>query len=137
MIQTRADGRRQGPSQNTVLVVDDDSDLRESLGDVLRAEGYAVTLASNGREALDLLPGLKRPCAVVLDIAMPVMSGTEFYRAMSKVPALADIPVGILSCDPSLAPSGLPRMKKTSVERLLTMVGGLFRRKGGTDIERS
>ena len=78
------------------------------------------------REALDLLPGLKRPCAVVLDIAMPVMNGIQFYRAMSAVPALADIPVVILTCDPSLAPSGLPRMKKTSVEQLLTMVSGLF-----------
>jgi CheY-like chemotaxis protein len=127
VIQTPASGGRQdGRNQNTVLVVDDDSDLRESLGDLLRGEGYAVTLASNGREALDLLPGLRRPCAVVLDIAMPVMSGIEFYRAMSQVPALADIPVAILSCDPSLAPNGLPRMKKISAERLLTMVGRLF-----------
>jgi CheY-like chemotaxis protein len=121
------DGARQKRlNGNAVLVVDDDTDLRESVGDVLRDEGYAVTLASNGREALELLPGLRRPCAVVLDLAMPVMSGTEFYRAMSALPALADIPVGVLTCDPSLAPDGLPKMKKTSVERLLKMVGGLF-----------
>lgn len=127
MIQTPVDGgRREARHQNTVLVVDDDSDLRESLGDVLRGEGYAVTLAANGREALELLPGLRRPCAVVLDMTMPVMSGTEFYMAMSKVPALADIPVVVLSCDPSLAPSGLARMKKITVERLLTMVAKLF-----------
>jgi CheY-like chemotaxis protein len=127
VIQTAVDGARQTLTNgNAVLVVDDDTDLRESLGDVLRGEGYAVTLASNGREALDLLPGLNRPCAVLLDMAMPVMNGTEFYRAMRAVPALADIRVGILTCDPSLAPSGLPRMKKTSLDRLLTMVGGLF-----------
>jgi CheY-like chemotaxis protein len=111
---------------NAVLVVDDDADLRESLGDVLRAEGYAVTLAANGREALALLPGLKRPCAVLLDLAMPDMNGAEFYRTMSAIPALADIPVGILTCDPSRAPGGLPKIKKTSIERLLTMVDGLF-----------
>jgi PleD family two-component response regulator len=110
VIQTAVDGARQTLTNgNAVLVVDDDTDLRESLG-----------------EALDLLPGLNRPCAVLLDMAMPVMNGTEFYRAMRAVPALADIRVGILTCDPSLAPSGLPRMKKTSLDRLLTMVGGLF-----------
>jgi len=138
MVQAVADGARQQlRNGNTVLVVDDDTDLRESLGDVLRGEGYAVTLASNGREALDLLPGLKRPCAVVLDMEMPVMSGIEFYRAMSEIPALADIPVAVLTCNPSLAPSGLPKMKKTCVELLLTMVGGLFWRTGGPDIQAS
>ncbi len=127
MIPTAVEGARQMPRNgNAVLVVDDDTDLRESLGDVLRDEGYAVTLASNGRQALELLPGLPRPCAVVLDLAMPVMSGPEFYRAMSAVPALADIPVVILTCDPSLAPSGVPKLKKTNLEKLLTMVGGLF-----------
>lgn len=127
MIETVVEGTRQTlRNGNAILVVDDDTDLRESLGDVLRGEGYAVTLAANGREALALLPGLKRPCAVVLDMEMPVMNGIEFYRAMSGVPALADIPVGILSCDPALAPSGLPKMKKTNVEQLLTMVSGLF-----------
>jgi CheY-like chemotaxis protein len=57
---------------------------------------------------------------------MPVMNGTEFYRTMSAMPALADIPVAILTCDPSRAPRGLPKIKKTSIEHLLTMVGGLF-----------
>jgi FixJ family two-component response regulator len=132
VIETALDGARLTLGNgHAVLVVDDDTDLRESLGDVLRAEGYAVTLASNGREAFDLLPGLRRPCAVVLDLAMPVMSGTEFYRAMSEVPSLADIPVAILTCDPGRAPIGLPKMVKTSVERLIAMVNGLFSRTKG------
>jgi CheY-like chemotaxis protein len=113
-------------SQNTVLVVDDDADLREALRDLLRDEGYAVTLASNGKEALELLPSLKRPCGIVLDIAMPVMSGTEFYQAMIAIPAFADIPVVVLTTDPSRAPSGLPKMKKINLERLLAMVAALF-----------
>ena len=113
-------------SQNTVLVVDDDADLRESLADVLRDEGYAVSMAANGQEALDLLPKLKRPCGVVLDMAMPVMDGTQFYQAMRAVPALADIPVVVFSCDPSWAPSGLPKIRKTNLERVLTLVAELF-----------
>ena len=113
-------------TQNTVLVVDDDADLRDSLADLLRDEGYAVTLASNGREALDLLPGLQRPCGIVLDIDMPVMNGRQFYQAMRAVPAWADIPIVVLSCEPSQAPNGLPRMKKTNLATVLTMVAGLF-----------
>lgn len=111
---------------NTVLVVDDDADLREALRDVLRDEGYAVVLASNGKEALGMLPSLKRPCGIVLDIAMPVMNGAEFYDAMSGLPAFADIPVVVLTSDLSRAPSGLPKMIKVSIERLLAMVAALF-----------
>jgi CheY-like chemotaxis protein len=113
-------------NQNTILVVDDDADLRDALHDVLREEGYAVVLASNGREALRLLPTLKRPCGILLDIAMPVMNGTEFFDAMSGLPAFADIPVVVLTSDLSRAPIGLPKMIKISLERLLAMVAALF-----------
>jgi CheY-like chemotaxis protein len=124
-------GQQKGRNQNTVLVVDDDDDLRESLRDALADEGYTVAQAANGREALALLPDLKRPCGIILDIAMPVMNGTQFYQAMRASPASADIPVVILACDPSAAPPGLPRMKKTSLDRLLTTVAALF--SGGSD----
>ncbi|HZL17033.1 MAG TPA: response regulator [Polyangia bacterium] len=115
------------PSLNSLLVVDDDIDMRESLRDVLTEEGYRVTMAADGEEALSLLAGMERPCGVLLDLVMPVMSGNEFYRAMSAVPALADIPVLVLTCHPSSAPPGLPKTAKTSLNRLLTMVAELFR----------
>jgi hypothetical protein len=63
--------------------------------------------------------------------AKSVTRGMEFYRAMSEVPSLADIPVGILTCDPGRAPIGLRKMGKTSVERLIAMVNGLFSRTKG------
>ena len=111
----------------TVLVVDDDPDTRECLHDILADEGYSVVLASNGKVALDLLPALQRPCGIILDIAMPVMSGAEFYQAIRAVPNLADIPVVFLTSNPSAAPSGVPMMQKTvSLERLLGMVAALF-----------
>jgi two-component system, chemotaxis family, chemotaxis protein CheY len=115
------------PNLNNLLVVDDDVDLRESLRDVLTDEGYRVTMAANGQEALSLLPGLPRPCGILLDLVMPVMGGNEFYRAMSALPALADIPVLVLTCHPYSSPPGLPRTTKTSLDRLLTMVAALFR----------
>jgi CheY-like chemotaxis protein len=112
---------------NTILIVDDDVDMRESLSDVLGAEGYSVLHASNGKVAMGLLPTLKRPCGIILDITMPVMSGTEFYQAMKAVPDLADIPVVFLTSDPSRAPCGSPIMQKTiSLDRLLGTVAALF-----------
>lgn len=112
---------------NTILIVDDEADIRESLGDALGDEGYAVRLASNGREALELLSTLKRPGGIILDLTMPVMNGIEFYNAMRAVPALADIPVVISTSDPSRAPSGVPVMRKpVKLEQLLGMVAALF-----------
>lgn len=113
--------------QKTVLVVDDETDIRESLKDALGDEGYQVVLASNGKEALSLLPGLSRPCAVILDIIMPIMSGTELYEAMQATPTLANIPVLMSTSDPSRVPSQVPVMKKPiNLDRLLKVVAGLF-----------
>lgn len=113
--------------QKTVLIVDDEADIRESLQDALNDEGYAVVVATNGREALRLLPTVPRPCVVVLDIIMPVMSGTEAYQAILASPQLADIPVLISTSDPSRAPDRVPVMKKpVNLERFLKAVAALF-----------
>lgn len=114
-------------NQRTLLIVDDDADMRESLGDALADEGYRVVLAANGREAMRLLPTLKRPCGIILDLTMPVMSGPEFYQAMRAAPIWADIPVVILTSDPSRVPSGLPMMKKSvGLDEMLATVAALF-----------
>lgn len=119
--------RAVAPKQNTVLIVDDDIDMREALRDVLVEEGYRVVLAANGKVALNLLPTLPRPCGIILDITMPVMSGMEFYRAMKAVPDLANIPVVFLTSDPSAVPTGSLMMSKTiRLERLLGTVTALF-----------
>jgi two-component system, sensor histidine kinase and response regulator len=113
--------------RKTVLIVDDEPDIRESLREALEEEGYAVVEAANGKEALALLPDLPRPCALILDIIMPVMSGNELYAAMQADPALADIPLVVSTSDPSRAPSGVLLMKKpVHFSRLLTTVAGLF-----------
>jgi CheY-like chemotaxis protein len=113
----------------TVLVVDDEADIRESLRDALGDEGYSVMLASNGKEALALLPKVPRPCAIILDLIMPIMSGMEFYEAMRAVPQLADIPVLISTSDPSRAPTRVPVMRKPiNLDRLLMSVAALFQK---------
>ena len=82
-----------------LLVVDDDPGIRESLADLLHDEGYAVMTAVNGQDALARLRVSDKPCVILLDLMMPVMSGTEFYDEMKHDPALADIPVVVISAD--------------------------------------
>ena len=76
-------------TQYKILVVDDNADIRELLEILLTSEGYAVTLASSGEQALQLLsPELD---LVILDIMMPGISGIrvcEAIRKQSNVPVL-------------------------------------------------
>ena len=121
------DGSAPQLGQNTILVVDDDPEMREALRDVLGDEGYNVILASNGKVALGLLSSLRRPCGIILDVTMPIMGGVELYHAMRDVPDLADIPVLFLTSDPFTATSGVPMVEKSvSLDRLLGTVAELF-----------
>jgi len=88
-----------------VLVVDDDASIRESLAELLGDEGYRVQTATNGAEALSLLrpPARLRPCVILLDLMMPVMNGQEFYAEQQRDPALATIPIVVISADKNLA----------------------------------
>jgi CheY-like chemotaxis protein len=81
-----------------LLVVDDDTDLREALEEVLRDAGYTVLGAGNGLLALEVLRTAERPPALVLlDMMMPVMDGATFGRQMRQVDAWRDIPVLVFS----------------------------------------
>ncbi len=80
-----------------ILVVDDDPEIRESLRDVLEEEGYRVSCVGNGREALDYLGQSPAPCVILLDLMMPVMDGWQFRREQKKDPALARIPLVVIT----------------------------------------
>jgi CheY-like chemotaxis protein len=80
--------------KRSILLVDDDADVRESVYDALDDEGYRVTTASNGKEALRLLKDENlRPDVILLDIMMPEMDGYVFRGEQKKDPDLASIPV--------------------------------------------
>jgi CheY-like chemotaxis protein len=83
-----------------ILLVEDNRDLREALGAVLEHAGYDVAFAPNGKAALDLLRQGVVPAVILLDLAMPVMSGRAFHLQQAADPALAAIPVIVLSADP-------------------------------------
>jgi CheY-like chemotaxis protein len=80
-----------------VMVVDDDTDIRETLTELLVEEGYAVSAFGNGHLALEALRAGQRPGVILLDLMMPVMDGWEFRRAQLADPALDEIPVVLIT----------------------------------------
>jgi CheY-like chemotaxis protein len=112
-----------------ILVVDDDRDIRETLGDILLHEGYQVELAENGARALELIRRGPRPALVLLDLMMPVMSGWEFLEEAEQDEELAAIPVLVVSAMPApLAPEAAKGgvkaclHKPLQLDRLLDLV---------------
>jgi CheY-like chemotaxis protein len=81
----------------TILVVEDDADIRDSLKEALEWEGFLVFTAGNGREGLSVLGVVPTPCMILLDLMMPVMNGWEFAACLAKDPRLHAIPVVVLS----------------------------------------
>jgi CheY-like chemotaxis protein len=114
-----------------VMVVEDDEDIRESLLDVLDDYGYEATSAIHGRDALDKLSEESaRPTVILLDLMMPVMDGREFRERQLATPALADIPVVVISAFhdlerliESLKPAAY-LSKPIDLKRLLQIVEG-------------
>src|SRR5665648_169588 len=81
----------------SILVVEDDDDIRNAIVDLLESEGYATEFAINGKDALDRLHEMSKPCLVLLDMMMPIMNGREFLDIVMKDNRLAPIPVLIVS----------------------------------------
>lgn len=85
-----------------ILVVEDIDGTREFMRLILETNGYRVSCAGNGREALDHLHAGKRPSLILLDLNMPVMDGWEFRHEQRHNPGLASIPVFLLSGEADL-----------------------------------
>lgn len=80
-----------------ILVVDDDVDTREILTLLFSTRGYAVDTAADGAQALQLARRDPPPCAILLDLMMPVMDGESFRQAQLADAALQHIPVVCIS----------------------------------------
>ena len=87
-----------GDSPFSVLVVDDDVNIRKMMIAALRRDGYRFAEASNGREALDAMRA-QPPSVVVLDLMMPILSGWDVLKERESDPDLKRIPVIIVSAN--------------------------------------
>jgi CheY-like chemotaxis protein len=112
---------------HTVLVVDDDDNLRETICDMLESEGYKALAAGNGLEALTILRQNEAPCLILLDLMMPVMNGWEFLEEQVKDPLLAAIPVVVLSAShDSAGPAVVWKITKPVDFKTLAQVVGKY-----------
>jgi CheY-like chemotaxis protein len=91
----------------TILVVEDEVAIAQVVRLLLEEEGYAVALAANGHDGWAQLAA-RRPDLVISDLMMPGLTGSELYDRMQADPALARVPVLIMSAagDPGLGQSG-------------------------------
>ena len=81
----------------SILVVEDDEDVREAMVAFLEMKGYSVASAGNGKEALDYLHNAPAPDLIITDLAMPVMDGRQFRREQLKDARLAAIPMLVIT----------------------------------------
>jgi len=91
-----ADDVPQAAGHGPVLLVDDDLDILDGLSELLKLAGFDVITARNGLEALAHARA-RRPCMVLLDLMMPVMSGQEFRQEQTADPSLSSIPVIVVT----------------------------------------
>jgi CheY-like chemotaxis protein len=132
-VATPVQPRSQVQPCRTVLIVEDDADIRDTFRAILEDRGYCVATAGNGREALDRIAA-ERPCLVLLDLMMPVMSGPEFLDVVKQDPRLASIPIVVVSAygemlDDSAPAEGFLR-KPVGLEMLLQWVARFCPRSG-------
>ena len=80
----------------SILVVDDEKDVRDFLADLLSDEGYSVRQAANGVEAMDMIKNGK-PDLILLDLLMPKETGTDLYRKIHRRKEYGSVPVIVIS----------------------------------------
>jgi CheY-like chemotaxis protein len=88
--------RIEASMSHTVLVVDDEADVRKFLTAVLEKRGFEVLTAEDGQQAYALTER-QHPDLIVLDLQMPHQSGTDFYRRLMRHDELREIPIVVVS----------------------------------------
>ncbi len=92
----------------SILLVEDDEGVRESVAECLASVGYAVRPVANGALALDALRTGRRPDVILVDLVMPVMDGGELVAAVRANAALRDVPVVLMTAASATSTAALP-----------------------------
>ncbi|MCP3140009.1 response regulator [Pyxidicoccus xibeiensis] len=111
-------------ARSTVLLVEDDPDLRGAMAEALRDEGHEVVLALDGEEGLRLLTALETPCLVLIDLETPLVRGSVLVERLRADARFNRTRVVGLTGDPQPVPPGVAALlrKPVRLETLLTMV---------------
>ncbi len=115
-----------------ILLVEDDSGIRESVAEVLELEGYQVAAVSNGADAVEWLSRERPPDVLLVDLVMPVMNGFELLARVKADPRLADVRAILMTAAMPNAQSPIPAVdamlpKPFDLDALLEVVGRLSR----------
>src|SRR5258708_36509141 len=81
----------------SVIVVEDNERLRESIGSLLEAEGYPTALAQSGEEALDLLPTVQRPCLLLIDLLTLPSDCARLFSELGPADRVATLPMVLVA----------------------------------------
>jgi CheY-like chemotaxis protein len=111
----------------SIFVVDDDDDLRDSICDELKRQGYRTQGAKHGERALSVLrKGPGKPDLVLLDLLMPETDGWEVVAALKDDPGLRQVPIVLMSAVPPQATTLQAQGVAASLPKPFTMEELLF-----------
>jgi CheY-like chemotaxis protein len=96
-------------THRSILLIEDDSGIRDTVAECLASEGYEVAPVENGREALSWLRNTARPDLIMVDLVMPVMNGAQFIEELRGDASLRDIPVVLMTAASPSSAMPLPR----------------------------
>jgi CheY-like chemotaxis protein len=82
-----------------ILIVEDESDIRDALREFFESEGFEVSAAANGAEAFEILERGRLPNLILLDLMMPVMNGEQFVELRKQHAVAKKVPVVVMSAD--------------------------------------
>ena len=115
---------------STILLAEDDLEIRDVVQDLLEEIGCDVIPARTGKQALDFLSNDPRspPDMVILDLMMPLVTGWQVLEVIQRDPALARIPVVVLTAATQDRPSGVAALlqKPFQVDDLLETIQRLL-----------
>lgn len=101
--------------QPTVLLVEDDPDLRGAMAEALQDEGYDVAMAINGREALRVLVSLEVPCLVLVDLETPRVQGLGLLETLERDARFEQSRVVAMAAEPGPRPASVVALLRKPV----------------------
>jgi len=96
-------------NEKTVMIIEDEEDAAELFAEMMRVSGYRVFKTSKSAPAIEMMT-VEKPDVILLDIMMPEISGLDILRQMRRDPALANIPVVVVTA------KGMPADIKNGME---------------------